>query len=106
MIKSENSSAHEVVINTDDVPSTSNPKLMSHSQGLAAHRRKLVSQQSSMAIRKQQAVCVRGAFKMYGSTKKACAVLDGLNMTVPKGSMCVSTSLFPKRCLLLALESD
>lgn len=54
---------------------------------LAARRRHFVSQPSTLASRRQQAVCVRRAHKMYGSAKNPNVVLDGLNMTVSKGSM-------------------
>lgn len=52
------------------------------------HRRRLfMSQPSTLALRRQQAVCVRRAHKMYGSKKSPNVILDGLNMTVPKGTM-------------------
>ncbi|KAF2887201.1 hypothetical protein ILUMI_18972 [Ignelater luminosus] len=35
--------------------------------------------------KKQLAVCVRNASKFYGSKNKPVMVLNGLNMTVPKG---------------------
>ena len=54
---------------------------------LAARRRQFMSQPSTLASRRQQAVCVRRAHKMYGSSKNPNVVLDGLNMTVQKGSM-------------------
>ena len=54
---------------------------------LAARRRLFMSQPSTLASRRQQAVCVRRAHKMYGTTKNPNVVLDGLNMTVPKGCM-------------------
>lgn len=54
---------------------------------LAAKRRKFLSQPSTVATRRQQAVCVRRAYKSYGSKKNPNLILDGLNMTVPKGSM-------------------
>ncbi|XP_022209973.1 ABC transporter G family member 20 [Drosophila obscura] len=54
---------------------------------LAARRRLFISQPSTLATRRQQAVCVRRAHKMYGSSKNPNVVLDGLNMTVPKGSI-------------------
>jgi hypothetical protein len=37
--------------------------------------------------RRQQAVCVRHAFKQYGSKKNPNHVLSNLNMTVAKGTM-------------------
>ncbi|XP_023172078.1 ABC transporter G family member 20 [Drosophila hydei] len=54
---------------------------------LAARRRLFISQPSTLATRRQQAVCVRRAHKMYGGGKNPNIVLDGLNMTVPKGSI-------------------
>ena len=54
---------------------------------VAAKRRQFMSQPSTVASRRQQAVCVRRAHKQYGSKKNPNIILDGLNMTVPKGSM-------------------
>lgn len=50
-------------------------------------RRKLMTQPSTVAVRRQQAVCVRRAHKIYGTKKNPNVVLDGLSMTVPKGTM-------------------
>lgn len=47
----------------------------------------LQHQQSSVWIRRQQAVCVRHAFKTYGSKKNPNHVLSNLNMTVAKGTI-------------------
>lgn len=83
----------EVTINADDTPGTSSSSTssaMSHSLELAARRRQFMSQPSTVATRRQQAVCVRRAHKNYGSKKNPNVILDGLNMTVPKGSMYVS----------------
>lgn len=63
-------------------PSTTDTEL-----DLAARRKKFMSQPSTVAIRRQQAVCVRRAHKIYGTKKNPNVILDGLNMTVPKGSM-------------------
>jgi hypothetical protein len=49
--------------------------------------RPLQTQQSSLWTRRQQAVCVRHAFKHYGSKKNPNHVLSNLNMTVAKGTM-------------------
>lgn len=49
----------------------------------------LLSQQSTVWTRRQQAVCVRHAFKHYGSASKPNHVLSNLNMTVAKGTMSV-----------------
>lgn len=60
----------------------------SHVIDLPKVRRKvLMPQQSTVASRRQQAVCVRRAHKIYGSKKNPNVILDGLNMTVPKGTM-------------------
>lgn len=45
------------------------------------------SQASTLDTRRRQAICVRRAFKKYGSKNNPNIVLDGLNMTVPKGTM-------------------
>ncbi|XP_046993217.1 ABC transporter G family member 20 [Schistocerca americana] len=50
-------------------------------------RPQLMSQQSSVWARRQQAVCVRHAFKHYGSNKNPNHVLTNLNMTVAKGTI-------------------
>ncbi|XP_034837431.1 ABC transporter G family member 20 [Maniola hyperantus] len=55
---------------------------------LAARRNRMFkTQQSTVASRRQQAVCVRRAHKKYGSKKNPNVILDGLNMTVPKGAI-------------------
>lgn len=58
-----------------------------HVIDLKARRKVLMSQQSTVASRRQQAVCVRRAHKIYGTKKNPNVILDGLNMTVPKGTM-------------------
>ncbi|XP_070154706.1 ABC transporter G family member 20 isoform X1 [Polyergus mexicanus] len=45
------------------------------------------SQASTLDTRRRQAICVRRAFKKYGSKNNPNIVLDGLNMTVPKGTI-------------------
>ncbi|KAG5679693.1 hypothetical protein PVAND_009246 [Polypedilum vanderplanki] len=52
-----------------------------------ARRKILKSQPSTVATRRQQAVCVRRAHKIYGTKKNPNVILDGLNMTVPKGTI-------------------
>nr|CAD7462401.1 unnamed protein product [Timema tahoe] len=47
----------------------------------------LQSHLSTIWSRRQQAVCVRHAFKHYGSNKNPNHVLENLNMTVAKGTM-------------------
>ncbi|XP_053619421.1 ABC transporter G family member 23 isoform X2 [Plodia interpunctella] len=55
---------------------------------LTARRiRMLKTQKSTVSSRKQQAVCVRRAHKKYGPSKNPNIILDGLNMTVPKGAI-------------------
>lgn len=58
-----------------------------HVIDLKVRRKVLISQQSTVATRRQQAVCVRRAHKIYGTKKNPNVILDGLNMTVPKGTM-------------------
>ena len=57
---------------------------------LSERRSHFKTQQSTVTSRRQQAVCVRRAFKHYGSKKMPQVVLDGLNMTVTKGAMWVT----------------
>lgn len=54
---------------------------------IARRNRMFKSQKSTVASRKEQAVCVRRAHKKYGPTKNPNIILEGLNMTVPKGTM-------------------
>ena len=54
---------------------------------LSERRSHFKTQQSTVASRREQAVCVRRAFKHYGTKQMPHVVLDGLNMTVPKGAM-------------------
>lgn len=79
----------EVTIKADEKPGTSSSasSSTSHDDDLQARRRQFMSQPSTVATRKQQAVCVRRAHKSYGPKNNCNVVLDSLNMTVPKGSM-------------------
>ena len=52
-----------------------------------ARKRILQTQPSTIASRRLQAICVRRAHKIYGTKKNPNVILDGLNMTVPKGTM-------------------
>ncbi|XP_018579949.1 ABC transporter G family member 20 [Anoplophora glabripennis] len=52
---------------------------------LELRRRQFKAQMSTVHSRKQQAVCVRRACKRYGTKSNPYVILDGLNMTVPKG---------------------
>uniref|UniRef100_A0A1L8DDG1 Putative abc transporter g family member 20 n=1 Tax=Nyssomyia neivai TaxID=330878 RepID=A0A1L8DDG1_9DIPT len=54
-------------------------------QDWAVRRRQFMSQPSTVASRRLQAVCVRRACKNYGPKKNPNVILDSLNMTVPKG---------------------
>ncbi|CAH1154038.1 unnamed protein product [Phaedon cochleariae] len=65
-------------------PNGAGPDLM---VGVTAERPPLVHQQSTGWSKRQQAVCVRHAFKHYGSKKKPNHVLSNLNMTVAKGTI-------------------
>lgn len=62
-------------------------EINSHVIDLKARRKMFKSQPSTVATRKQQAVCVRRAHKIYGTKQNPNVILDGLNMTVPKGTM-------------------
>ncbi|XP_028028239.1 ABC transporter G family member 23 [Bombyx mandarina] len=54
---------------------------------IARRNRMFKTQKSTVASRRQQAVCVRRAHKRYGTAKNPNVILDGLNMTVAKGSI-------------------
>ncbi|KAL6262618.1 hypothetical protein P5V15_005411 [Pogonomyrmex californicus] len=54
---------------------------------LKTRRQQFQTQVSTLDTRRRQAVCVRRAFKKYGSKKNPNVILDGLNMTVPKGTI-------------------
>jgi hypothetical protein len=60
-----------------------------HTLDLSERRVEFRPRHSTVWTRRQQAVCVRRAFKHYGTKKIPHVVLDGLNMTVPKGAMWV-----------------
>lgn len=80
----------EVTIDTEASTSSSPPSSKasdSYSMDLAARRKQFMSQPSTVATRRQQAICVRRAHKSYGTKNNPNVILDGLNMTVPKGSM-------------------
>lgn len=79
----------EVTIETPGTSASPTTTALSYSQELAARRRQFMSQPSTVATRRQQAVCVRRAHKNYGPKNNPNVILDGLNMTVPKGSMYV-----------------
>ncbi|XP_013165514.1 PREDICTED: ABC transporter G family member 20 [Papilio xuthus] len=76
-------------ISMEDVRNIEEPITISTiEEQLNARRiRQLRPQKSTIASRKQQAVCVRRAHKKYGPTKNPNVILDGLNMTVPKGAI-------------------
>ncbi|KAK5645434.1 hypothetical protein RI129_006734 [Pyrocoelia pectoralis] len=52
---------------------------------LEMRHRRFKTQHSTVHMRKQNAVCVRRAYKRYGTKKNPFLILEGLNMTVPKG---------------------
>ena len=54
---------------------------------LKTRRAQFQTQTSTVDTRRRHAVCVRRAFKKYGPKKNPNVILDGLNMTVPKGTM-------------------
>lgn len=54
---------------------------------LEIRRKQLKNQQSTVQSRRQNAVCVRRAYKRYGTKSNPYVILDGLNMTVPKGTI-------------------
>ncbi|XP_011305876.1 ABC transporter G family member 23 [Fopius arisanus] len=54
---------------------------------LKARRAQFQTQASTVDTRRRQAVCVRRAFKKYGGKNNPNIILDGLNMTVPKGAI-------------------
>ncbi|XP_011506250.1 PREDICTED: ABC transporter G family member 20 [Ceratosolen solmsi marchali] len=54
---------------------------------LKTRRAQFQTQASTVATRRRQAVCVRRAFKKYGPKSNPNVILDGLNMTVPKGTI-------------------
>lgn len=70
-------------------PNNQGPDLVGVSVGNATRDRPapLQTQQSTIWTRRQQAVCVRHAYKHYGSKKNPNHVLSNLNMTVGKGTM-------------------
>lgn len=57
------------------------------SMELKTRRAQFQPQASTVATRRSQAVCVRRAYKKYGPKNNPNVILDGLNMTVPKGAM-------------------
>lgn len=72
---------------TIDENAITNSNKSSSQTSLEARRRQFKSQPSTVATRRQQAVCVRRAHKSYGPKNNKNIVLDGLNMTVPNGAM-------------------
>ncbi|RLU22987.1 hypothetical protein DMN91_005265 [Ooceraea biroi] len=54
---------------------------------LKTRRQQFQTQSSTLDTRRRQAVCVRRACKKYGSKNNPNVILDGLNMTVPKGTI-------------------
>lgn len=54
---------------------------------LRTRRAQFQPQTSTVATRRRQAICVRRAYKKYGPKSNPNVILDGLNMTVPKGTI-------------------
>ncbi|XP_017765789.1 PREDICTED: ABC transporter G family member 20-like [Eufriesea mexicana] len=54
---------------------------------LKTRRAQFQTQASNLDTRRRQAVCVRRAFKKYGPNSNPNIILDGMNMTVPKGAI-------------------
>ncbi|XP_058807802.1 ABC transporter G family member 23 [Phymastichus coffea] len=54
---------------------------------LKIRRAQFQTQASTVATRRKHAVCVRRAYKKYGPKSNPNVILDGLNMTVPKGTI-------------------
>ncbi|KAL2720359.1 ABC transporter G family member 20-like isoform X2 [Vespula squamosa] len=69
-----------------DVPNAT-PMVPAASLELKTRRAQFQTQTSTLDTRRRQAVCVRRACKKYGPKKNSNIVLDGLNMTVPKGTI-------------------
>lgn len=62
-------------------------KMSDGDSDLELRRRQFKTQVSTINTRRHNAVCVRRAYKRYGTKKNPFVILDGLSMTVPKGSM-------------------
>ncbi|XP_076241757.1 ABC transporter G family member 23 [Calliopsis andreniformis] len=63
------------------------PVVPTASLELKTRRAQFQTQASTLDTRRKQAVCVRRAFKKYGPKSNPNVILDGLNMTVPKGTI-------------------
>ncbi|CAK9808492.1 ABC transporter G family member 23 [Anthophora quadrimaculata] len=63
------------------------PAVRTASLELKTRRAQFKTQASTLDTRRRQAVCVRRAFKKYGPKSNPNVILDGLNMTVPKGTI-------------------
>ncbi|XP_076301010.1 ABC transporter G family member 23 [Lasioglossum baleicum] len=68
---------------------TANPPstIAATSLELKTRRAQFQTQSSTLDTRRRHAVCVRRAYKKYGPKSNPNIILDGLNMTVPKGSI-------------------
>lgn len=78
---------HNQVVPLNDVPSPASDPGPNAPPKAQQQRAAFHTQPSTVTMRRQQAICVRRAQKQYGSAKSPNVVLDGLNMTVPKGTM-------------------
>ncbi|KAK2575825.1 hypothetical protein KPH14_007203 [Odynerus spinipes] len=63
------------------------PTVPTASLELKTRRAQFQTQTSTLDTRRRQAVCVRRAYKKYGPKSNPNIILDGLNMTVPKGTI-------------------
>ncbi|XP_031825801.1 ABC transporter G family member 23 [Nomia melanderi] len=63
------------------------PPVSTASIELKTRRAQFQTQASTLDTRRKQAVCVRRAYKKYGPKSNPNVILDGLNMTVPKGTI-------------------
>ena len=66
---------------------TTPPVAPTASLELKTRRAQFQTQASTLDTRRKQAVCVRRAFKKYGPKSNPNIILDGLNMTVSKGTI-------------------
>lgn len=70
-----------------NVTTNASPTVPTASLELKTRRAQFQTQTSTLDTRRRHAVCVRRAYKKYGTKSNPNIVLDGLNMTVPKGTI-------------------
>lgn len=83
-MKIEDKSFHSVLLFFLKMETANSPNILME---LKTRRQQFQTQTSTLDTRRRQAVCVRRAFKKYGTKNNPNVILDGLNMTVPKGTM-------------------